>query len=153
MSLRVELTGIDHVLDVLLHLVLPVTALSSYYVALVARLTRSNMIDTLQSDYILTARSKGLPERRVIFVHALRNASLPVVTVIGMSFGTLLAGSITTEAVFAFPGLGGLLYNAMMNRDYPLIVGEVIILSIMIIIANLITDILYSFIDPRIRIK
>jgi peptide/nickel transport system permease protein len=149
-SLRQELQGIDYILDVLRHLVLPVICLGAYHVALVTRLTRASMLETLQQDFITAAEAKGLDERVVVYKHALRNALLPVVTVAGMSFGFILSGAILTESVFAWPGLGRLTYEAIVTRDYPVLMGMLIMVSVMVMIANLITDILYALLDPRI---
>ena len=138
-------------LDIAHHMVLPVLTLTVYYVALISRLTRSSMNDTLHQDYILAARGKGLSERDVVYRHALRNALLPVVTVLGLQFGAMIAGFVVVEVVFAWPGLGRLTYDAILARDYPVVMGLFIILSIAVILANLLTDVLYAFIDPRIR--
>ena len=138
-------------LNIAHHMVLPVLTLTVYYVALISRLTRSSMNDTLHQDYILAARGKGLSERDVVYRHALRNALLPVVTVLGLQFGAMIAGFVVVEVVFAWPGLGRLTYDAILARDYPVVMGLFIILSIAVILANLLTDVLYAFIDPRIR--
>lgn len=150
-SLRMEdLSGVESIFNKVWHLVLPVTTLSTFYMAQIARQMRSNMIDILNSDFIVTARAKGLLERRIIWVHALRNAILPVVTLIGLLFGMVVAGSVVTETVFAIPGLGTLLYGGLANRDYPVITGVIIFLSVFVVLANLLTDIVYTTVDPRI---
>jgi len=145
--------GIDYVLDVIYHLVLPVMTLAIFNLAYTTKITRGSVLEALTQDYIVTARSKGLPESRVIFRHALRNALIPVVTYIGFNTGVLLVGAILTETVFAWPGMGSLLYDSIRLRDYPVILGIFIYGSIIIIIANLIVDLLYGLLDPRIRVR
>jgi peptide/nickel transport system permease protein len=146
-----EYTGIYAILDLLKHLTLPALVIGVYQLAIYTRLTRSSMLDVLHEDYIMTARSKGLPERTVLFKHALRNALLPVVTVMSMNLGIMFAGAVLTETVFAWPGVGRLTYDAIFARDYPVIMGTFVVVSIMVIIVNLITDIVYSVLDPRVR--
>jgi peptide/nickel transport system permease protein len=119
--------------------------------AIIARVTRSSMLEVLRQDFIRTERAKGLSERTVIYKHAVRNAMVPVVTVIGLNFGLLLSGAILTETVFSWPGLGRLVVNSVYQRDYPLVVGCILIFAIVFVIVNLITDILYTYIDPRIK--
>jgi len=119
--------------------------------AIIARVTRSSMLEVLRQDFIRTERAKGLSERAVIFKHAVRNAMVPVVTVIGLNFGLLLAGAILTETVFSWPGLGRLVVEAVYERDYPLVVGCILFFAIVFVVVNLITDILYTYIDPRIK--
>jgi ABC-type dipeptide/oligopeptide/nickel transport system permease component len=150
MSLRAPSEGLGRILDILHHLALPALTYSVYNLTLIFRLTRSRMQETLAEDYILTARAKGVHERGVVYHHALRNAMLPVVTVIGLNFGFMLAGSVLTETVFAWPGLGRLMYEAIMARDYPILMGLFIFISFLVIVANVITDIVYAFIDPRV---
>ncbi|MEM3397833.1 MAG: ABC transporter permease [Nitrososphaerota archaeon] len=145
--------GIDHILDVIHHLVLPVMTLAIFNLAYTTKITRGSVLEALTQDYIITARSKGLPESKVIFKHALRNALIPVVTYTGFNTGVLLIGAILTETVFAWPGMGSLLYDSIRLRDYPVILGIFIYGSIIIIIANLIVDILYGLLDPRIRVR
>ena len=137
--------------DILHHLVLPATTLGIIYVAQYSRLSRASMLEVIGSDYIRTARAKGLPERKVVYKHALRNAVLPVVTVAGIQLGHILAGAILVETVFSWPGMGRLMFEGILRRDYPLIMGILIFSSVMVIIANLLTDILYGVLDPRIR--
>lgn len=137
--------------DILHHLVLPATTLGIIYVAQYSRLSRASMLEVIGSDYIRTARAKGLPERKVVYKHALRNAVLPVVTVAGIQLGHILAGAILVETVFSWPGMGRLMFEGILRRDYPLIMGILIFSSAMVIIANLLTDILYGVLDPRIR--
>jgi peptide/nickel transport system permease protein len=137
--------------DLLHHLVLPASTLGIIYVAQYSRLSRASMLEVIGSDYVRTARAKGLSEKIVIYKHALRNAILPVLTVAGIQIGHLLAGAVLVETVFSWPGMGRLLFDGILRRDYPLIMGILIFSSVMVIVANLITDILYSVLDPRIR--
>lgn len=137
--------------DVAHHMVLPVTALSVQYLAPIARVTRASMIETLGHDFIRTARAKGIPQRRVILKHGLRNALLPVITVIGGQVGFMVSGSILTETVFAWPGLGRLLLSAMLNRDFAVITSMFLMLSVAIVLTTLVVDLLYAVLDPRIR--
>lgn len=146
--------GGGDVLDILYHLFLPAVCLSlTWGFALIFRMTRSSMLEVLRENYILTARSKGLSENVVIFKHALRNALLPVITVIGMQMGTMFAGAVMTETVFSWPGIGRLTYESILRRDYPVLMGTFLFASVFVIAANLITDIFYAFIDPRIRYR
>ncbi|HEX9928587.1 MAG TPA: ABC transporter permease subunit [Pyrinomonadaceae bacterium] len=134
-----------------LNLILPVITLSAIYMAYIARLTRAGMLEVLRSDYIRTARAKGLSERAVIFRHALRGGLMPVVSYTGPALAALLAGTVVIEKVFAMPGLGNVFIQSVLNRDEPLILGVVAFLSIIIMIFNLLVDISYAFLDPRIR--
>jgi peptide/nickel transport system permease protein len=152
-SLREELIGIPYVLDMAHHLVLPAFALGMFHLALVSRLTRASMLEVLRQDFITTAWSKGLDENTVFYRHALRNALLPVVTVIGLNLGVMLTGAVLTESVFAWPGLGRLMYDAISSRDYPVLMGNFIVVSISVIAWNLVTDVVYGFLDPRIRYR
>lgn len=149
-SLRAPSEGWGRIVDVAHHLVLPALTYSVYHLALVYRLMRVKMQETLAMDYVTTARAKGVAEIRVVYVHALRNAILPVVTVIGLNFGFMLAGSVLTETVFAWPGMGRLLYEAIQGRDYPVLMGLFTCLSVMVIVVNIITDLVYAVIDPRV---
>ena len=133
------------------HLVLPGISLSILFIPILTRLTRSTLLEVLSQDYMRTARSKGLPERLVILRHALRNAMIPVITIIGLQFGALLGGAVITEAVFAWPGVGRLSIEALFNRDYPIVQTTVLMLAVAFAIINLIVDITYGFLDPRIR--
>lgn len=133
------------------HFILPTINLAVGQIALIARLTRSGMIEVLNADYIRTARAKGLSERAVITRHTLKNVLIPIVTVVGLSFGGLLGGAIITESIFGLPGVGLLVIDAINNRDYPMIQGTVLLVAITFIFVNLIVDILYAFIDPRIH--
>lgn len=133
------------------HLVMPITALAANSMALQARMTRACMLEVLGQDYIRTARAKGQHERRVIYYHALRNALLPIVTIIGLQFGTLLGGAVLTETVFSWPGIGRLLVDSIGYRDYPVIQGTVLIIAFGFVLTNLLVDILYAYLDPRIQ--
>jgi len=137
--------------DSLKHLVLPAITLGANSTAIIARMTRSSMLEVIRLDYIRTARAKGLPEKLVLSRHALKNALIPVVTVIGLQTGTLLGGAVLTEIVFAWPGIGRLLVEAILSRDYPVVQGVVLVVATMFIFVNLVVDILYSYLDPRIR--
>jgi peptide/nickel transport system permease protein len=134
------------------HLVLPAVTLSAFTMALVSRLVRSGMLDILGEDYIRTARAKGLSEVLVIWRHGFRNLMIPVVTVVGLSVGVLLAGSVVTESVFAWPGIGLMIMTAVSARDYPLIQASTLFVALVVIFANLIVDLLYVYLDPRIRL-
>lgn len=143
--------GWRDVLDVAWHLVLPTLTLSLVYLAQYSRLARSSMLDVLGSDFIRTARAKGLADRVVMYKHALRNALLPVVTVLGLQFGNVLAGAILVETVFNWPGLGRLAFESVLRRDYPTILGLLLFSSIVVVVMNLLTDLAYRLIDPRIK--
>ncbi|MHC8943967.1 ABC transporter permease [Advenella incenata] len=132
-------------------LILPTLALSAIYVALIARITRSSIIEVMGEDYIRTARAKGLKEKAVLMRHALRNAAVPIVTVIGIGIASLISGVVVTESVFNLPGLGRLVVEAVLARDYPVIQGLILLFSIVYILINLIVDLLYTVFDPRIR--
>jgi len=131
--------------------ILPAVTLASFSMALITRMTRAAMLDVLGQDYLITARAKGLKEKRVVYKHALRNALIPVVTVVGLQFGYLLGGSILTETIFAWPGLGRLLTESLFSRDYPMVQGLVLIFASLFILVNFLVDLLYGFIDPRIH--
>ncbi|MBN8634721.1 MAG: ABC transporter permease [Anaerolineae bacterium] len=133
------------------HFVLPVTTLSIGEAAFIARLTRANMLEALSAPYVQTARSKGLVERRVVFVHALRNTLIPVITVVGLSMGSLLGGAVITESIFGLPGVGRLSIQAILDRDYPMIQGTVLLVAVAFVFVNLLVDVIYTYIDPRIR--
>lgn len=135
----------------LAHLVLPAITLGVNATALLARMTRGALLEVLSQDYIRTARAKGLAERVVVFKHALRNALIPVVTVAGLEFGSLLAGAVITETIFAWPGLGQLLVGSILARDYPMVQGAVLLVATSFILVNLLVDLLYAWIDPRVR--
>lgn len=146
------LTGnMDALLSALKHLALPAIALGSYSTAIIARMTRSTMLEVIRQDYIRTARAKGLAEKIVIIKHALRNALIPIVTVIGLQLGSLLGGAVLTETVFSWPGVGGRVVDAILASDYPLVQGAVLVIAVIFVIVNLIVDILYAYLDPRIH--
>ncbi|QIG04473.1 dipeptide ABC transporter permease DppB [Proteus sp. ZN5] len=140
-------------LDAIHHIILPAIVLGTIPLAVIVRMTRSSMLEVLGEDYIRTARAKGLSRARVILIHALRNAMLPVVTVIGLQVGTMLAGAILTETIFSWPGLGRWLIDALQRRDYPVVQGGVLLIATMIIFVNLLVDVLYGIVNPRIRHK
>src|SRR5690606_28220815 len=133
------------------HMIMPAIALGTIPLAIVVRMTRSAMLDVLGQDYVRTASSKGLAETHVVRKHALRNAMLPVITVIGLSFGALLSGAILTETVFSWPGIGRWVYDAIAARDYPIIQGGVIFVAVVFVLVNLLVDLSYAVIDPRIQ--
>lgn len=132
-------------------LVLPVTVLAVEQIALIARLVRANMVEVLRDDYIRTARAKGLRERSVLVGHALRNALLPSITLLGLNFGYLLAGAVIVETIFARPGIGRLIVEGILSKDFPLVQGAVLLTAVVYLLVNLITDISYGFFDPRVR--
>ncbi|WP_169945365.1 ABC transporter permease [Microbispora sp. H11081] len=134
-----------------LHLVLPAIALSTYPLAVIARLTRSSMLEVLGGDYIRTARAAGLPERTVVMKYALKNALVPVMTVIGLQFGALIGGAVLTETVFGIPGMGRLMVTAIEGRDYPVVRGAVLLGTVVFVVINLLVDVLYKWVDPRQR--
>jgi peptide/nickel transport system permease protein len=133
------------------NLILPAIALGCVYIALIARITRAAMLEVLQQDYIRTARAKGIGQQGILFVHALKNASVPIVTVIGIGIALLIGGAVVTESVFAIPGLGRLTVDAILRRDYPLIQGLVLLFSFVYVLVNLAIDLSYTLLDPRIR--
>lgn len=133
------------------HLTLPAIALASYSTAIIARMTRSTMLEIVKQDYIRTARAKGLFEKVVILKHALRNALIPITTVIGLQLGSLLGGAVLTETVFSWPGVGSYTIDAIMKSDYPVVQGAVMILAVVFVLVNLVVDLLYAYLDPRIK--
>jgi ABC-type dipeptide/oligopeptide/nickel transport system permease component len=135
----------------LAHLVLPALTLGAFAMASIARLTRSAMLDVLRLDYINTARAKGLSNRRVIWKHALKNAAIPVVTIMGLQFGALLGGAVVTETVFSWPGIGRLAIQGIYNRDYPVVQATVFVAAGFFVVINFVVDLLYTILDPRIR--
>ncbi len=137
--------------DALKHLAMPALALATIPMAIVARMTRSSMLDVLNADYIRTAHAKGLRERVVLFRHALKNAFLPVVTIIGLQTGILLAGAILTETIFAWPGIGKWVYDAILGRDYPVVQGGTLLIALVFVFVNLLVDMSYAYLDPRIH--
>lgn len=139
--------------DALWHMILPAVAVGTIPMAIIARMTRSSLLEVLGLDYIRTARAKGLIERKVISKHAMRNAMIPIVTIIGIETGELLSGAVLTETVFALPGMGTALVGAILARDYPVVQGFVMIVAIIFVLANLAVDISYAYLDPRIRVE
>jgi ABC-type dipeptide/oligopeptide/nickel transport system permease component len=135
------------------HLVLPAVTLGMGMAAVLARMLRATLLDRLNDEYVRTARAKGAGEARVLFLHALRNAALPVVTVLGLQAGALLAGAIITETIFGWPGIGRLLLVAIQTRDYPLVQGCILVIAASYAVVNLATDLLYAAVDPRIRVQ
>jgi peptide/nickel transport system permease protein len=133
------------------NLILPAIALGCVYIALIARITRAAMLEVLAQDYIRTARAKGIGQSGILFVHALKNASVPIVTVIGIGIALLIGGAVVTESVFVIPGLGRLTIDAILRRDYPVIQGVVVLFSFVYVLVNLMVDLIYTLLDPRIR--
>ena len=144
-------SGLAYVADVARHLLLPSVTLGVVFLAQYSRLARVNMIDALSADYVRTARAKGLPEYVVIGKHALRNTLIPIVTVVGLQFGNLFAGAVLVETVFSWPGLGRLVFDSILRRDYPTLMAVLFFSAMMVMIANILTDMVYRWIDPRIR--
>lgn len=143
--------GQKTLLDLLWHLVLPVTTLCSVWVAWYSRFFRASMLEVLNADYIRTARSKGLREGRVTYVHALRNGIMPLVTMIALDFPTMFAGALFVETIFAWPGMGRLFWDAARGRDYPVLLGVILINAGLIVLCNIIADLVYGWLDPRVR--
>jgi len=137
--------------DALRHLVLPAAALATIPLAVIARMMRASMLEVLSRDYVRTADAKGLPRSAVILRHALRNALLPVLTVVGLQVGSLLAGAILTETIFSWPGIGRWVYEAIEARDYPIVQGASLFIGVIVVVVNLATDLLYAAVDPRIK--
>jgi peptide/nickel transport system permease protein len=140
-------------LDLLRHLVLPAVTLAAGISALIARMTRATMIEALSQDYVRTARSKGLRERAVVYGHALRNALIPILTVLGLQVGYVLGGAVLVERVFSWPGVGTLAVNAILARDFPLVQGVILLVATTYVLSNLVTDVLYAVADPRISYR
>jgi ABC-type dipeptide/oligopeptide/nickel transport system permease component len=137
--------------DLLLHLILPAIALATGATAIIARMTRSSMLEVIRQDYIRTARAKGLDERWVVNRHALKNALIPVVTVVGLQVGYLLGGDILVELVFSYPGIGMAMVNGILARDFPLVQGAILMVASTYVLVNLLVDLAYAYLDPRIR--
>lgn len=137
--------------DAVQHIVMPAIALATIPMAIIARMTRSSMLDVLQEDYVRTAKAKGLSRILVLFRHALKNAALPVVTIIGLQMGTLLAGAVLTETIFSWPGIGRWVYDAILGRDYPIVQGGTLVIALVFVGVNFLVDIMYALLDPRIR--
>ena len=150
-TLREDLTGFAYVFDVMRHLFLPALTITLLRLAQTFRLTRASMLDVLGQDYIITAWSKGLRERTVLIKHALKNALRPIITITGMQLGTLMVGATMTEIVYSWPGMGRLIFEAVLARDYPVLMGVYLFISIIVILANFLTDITYAIYDPRVR--
>src|SRR5690349_9316092 len=150
-SLRGSATGWAYVRDVAWHLVLPAFSITIFFVAVVARVARASIVGVLSEDFITTAMAKGLSRRTILWRHVLPNAMIPVVTVIGYSFGYSLTGAILVETVFAWPGLGSLFVASIGNRDYPVLQGILLLSAVMVVLANLATDLVYALLDPRVR--
>lgn len=147
-----NLTGFAYALDVAKHLVLPALTLGLFYVAVYARITRASMLEVQTLDFVKTAKAKGLPPGRITRAHVLRNAVLPVITLAGIQAGHLIGGSILVETVFAWPGIGRLAFDALLQRDYSLLLGVFLLTSVMVIAFNLVTDLIYGLVDPRIEV-
>ncbi|MGU9956579.1 MAG: ABC transporter permease [Arenicellales bacterium WSBS_2016_MAG_OTU3] len=145
--------GWERIADISVHLVLPTITLSLFYLALYTRMMRASMLEQYGQDYVITARAKGLTERRITFVHVLRNALLPVVTTAGVQVGALIGGSVIVESVFAWPGLGMLAFESLFARDLNLLLGIFMLSSVLVVAVNLIVDIIYCFLDPRIEVS
>ncbi len=141
----------DVALDAFLHLILPAAALATIPLAIIARITRASVLDVVNEDYVRTADAKGLAPRTITTRHVLRNALLPVVTVVGLQVGLLLSGAVLTETVFAFPGVGSFLVDAITTRDYAVVQGFILVIAVVIVVVNLLVDISYGLIDPRMR--
>jgi peptide/nickel transport system permease protein len=150
-TLGSDRSGLSGLLDVLHHLVLPTITLGTFYVATYARLLRSSMLEVLGQEFITSAWAKGLPGRAVYYKHALRNALLPVITIVGLQIGFMFSGAVLTETIFAWPGMGSLTYQAILQRDYALLMGLFLIVSVCVILMNLVTDLVYTVVDPRVR--
>jgi peptide/nickel transport system permease protein len=142
-----------HVLDIARHLVLPVVTLSSIFLALYSRLSRATMMETLGSDYVRTAKAKGLPDRQVVYKHALKNALSPVITLAGLQFSAVVSGAVLVETVFSWPGLGTLAFQSIVARDTPTILGILFFSALMVIVGNLLTDLALRLVDPRMRAR
>lgn len=151
-SVGVELHGMAAVLDVAQHLLLPALTLGLFYLAVYARLTRATMLEVADQDFVKTARAKGVPEGRVLRAHVLRNAMLPVITFAGIQAGQLVGGAILVETVFAWPGIGRLAFDALLARDYAVLLGVFFCTSVMVVAFNLVTDLLYAVVDPRVEV-
>ncbi len=135
------------------HLILPAITLGAALAAILTRMVRSSVIEELSSDYVRTARAKGLSESQVLFRHAFRNALIPILTILGLQFGTLLAGAIVTETIFSWPGIGRLAVQAISARDYPLLQGCILLIAVSYVVVNLLTDMVYALVDPRVRFE
>jgi len=141
----------EALIDALKHIAMPTAALATIPLAIIVRMTRSSMLDVLQEDYIRTAHAKGLREQVVLFRHALKNAFLPIITIIGLQTGNLLAGAVLTETIFSWPGIGRWIYDAILGRDYPIVQGGTLLVALIFVLINLLVDLSYAFLDPRIQ--
>ena len=146
-------SSVTNIPDLAAHLLAPALVLSTLYIAAWSRYTRSSMLEVMGQDYVRTARAKGFTETVVIFRHALKNALLPMVTLVGLQAGALVGGAMITEVVFAWPGMGRLMAESLAGRDYPVLMGSFMLMSVFVIIGNLASDIMYAFVDPRIRLE
>jgi peptide/nickel transport system permease protein len=152
-TIGVPMTALQRMLDIGWHLILPALSLAAVYLAIYARLMRSSVLEVTHQDFIKTAKAKGLKQGSIIIRHILRNAMLPIVTVAGMQAGALVGGAVVIETVFAWPGLGRLIYDALLQRDYPVLLGVFLVMSVMVIALNLLTDAIYRVIDPRVSAR
>jgi peptide/nickel transport system permease protein len=152
-SIGVEQNALEATIDVMKHMLLPATALGLFYAATYARVMRASMLEIFRLDFVRTARAKGLSRTRVVIAHVLRNALLPVVTLLGLQLGTVLGGSVVIEAVFSWPGIGSLLFDSVMSRNYPMVLGVLVLGSVIVALANASVDLLYMRLDPRIRAR
>ncbi len=134
------------------HFVLPTITIALFLMAFIVKITKASVIDSMEKEYVVTARSKGLTERVILYKHILRNALIPVVTIIGLQFGSLLGGAVITETIYAWPGLGRLIIDAINNRDYPMVQGSIFIFALLYALVNLVTDLIYTIVDPRVRL-
>lgn len=150
-SVRRGYTGFAHVMDVGWHLILPVCSLAVYLLAMIARVTRTAMVDALDRDFVTVAQAKGLSRTSIVWNHAFRVAIVSTVTIIGLEFGTVVVGAVLTETIFSWPGLGRLFYDAISKRDFPLLTGTFIFMSVMVVIVNALTDVVCAILDPRLR--
>jgi peptide/nickel transport system permease protein len=152
-TIGVPMTAFQRMRDIGWHLILPAVSLAAVYLAIYTRLMRSSVLEVTHQDFIKTAKAKGLKQGRIIIRHILRNAMLPIVTVAGMQAGALVGGAVVIETVFAWPGLGRLIYDALLQRDYPVLLGVFLVMSVIVIGLNLLTDAIYRVIDPRVSVR
>ena len=152
-TIGVQMTTLERMLDIGKHMILPVISLAAVYLAIYTRLMRSSVLDVTHQDFIKTAKAKALKQGAIIMRHILRNAMLPIVTVAGMQAGALVGGAVVIETVFAWPGLGRLIYDALLQRDYPVLLGVFLVMSVIVIALNLLTDAIYRMIDPRVSVR
>jgi peptide/nickel transport system permease protein len=148
-----KIGGSGGVFEILHHLILPTLSLGLFYAAIYTRVMRSSMLEVAQLDFVRTARAKGLSRGKVTVAHVLRNALLPVVTILGVQMGTILAGSVVIESVFSWPGVGSLLFDSVSSRNYPVVLGIMVLGSLVVIVANIVVDLVYMWLDPRIEIR